>query len=245
MVIKKGIKGIIGVLSVGMLCGSCQEDLIEYSNGDYRIKIEAGDEWKHDYDLFLGMKKKNPPQIAIWLEDMGGNYLTTLYVSYKAGKQKWSGGEKRKEALPYWNHIRLPFQPGEPIPDGYTGATTQKPVPDAVTGATPNGNFDLKMLPNKSLEKFIIKAEFNHSKDWNDDYPKTAVFGEDNYSAESGQPAVIYQAIIDTTSGKKEYTMEMIGHSSPDGSDGKLYQDVSGLTTAKNIVKRITIKVQD
>jgi len=242
MVIKKGI---IGALSVGALFSSCQKDLIEYQNGDMKIMVKTGEEWKHPFDLFLGIKKQNPPQIAIWLEDMEGNYLTTLYVSYKAGKQAWSGNEKRKEALPYWNHIRLPFQPGETIPDGYTGATTQKPVPDAVTGATPNGNFEVKMNPLNGLEKFVIRAEFNHSKDYNDDYPKTAVFGEDNYSAESGQPAIIYEAIVDLATNQKEYKMEMIGHSSPDGSDGKLYTDLSKITTAKEIVKEITISIQE
>lgn len=244
MVIKKGI---IRALAVGALLSSCQKDLIEYQNGDIKIMIEAGDEWKHPFEMFLGIKKQNPPQIAIWLEDMDGNYLTTFYVSYRGGTKSWSGsgGNPRKEALPYWNHARLPFQTGEPIPDGYTGATTQKPVPDAVTGATPNGSFDLKMKPNEGFNQFVIKAEFNHSTDYNEYYPKSAVFGDENYSAESGQPAVIYEAVIDLTAGQKEYSMQMIGHSSPDGSDGKLHTDLSKLTSAKNIVKEITIKIQE
>lgn len=238
-------KGILGALSIGALFSSCQEDLIEYQKDDIKIMVKAGDEWKHPFDLFLGIKKQNPPQIAIWIEDMEGNYLSTLYVSYKGGTQSWSGNEKRKEALPYWNHIRLPFQTGQVIPDGYTGATSQKPIPDAVTGATPNGSFDLKMKPNKGLNQFIIKAEFNHSTDYNEYYPKSAVFGDENYSAESGQPAVIYEAVIDLPTGQKEYNMQMIGHSSPDGSDGNLHTDMSKLTSAKNIVKEITIKIQE
>lgn len=243
MVIKKGI---LGALSVGALFGSCQDDLIEYRKDDIKIMIKAGDKWKHPFDIFLGIKKQNPPQIAIWLEDISGNYLSTLYVSYRAGTQSWRGGNnKRKEALPYWNHIRLPFQPGQPIPDGYTGATTQKPIPDAVTGATPNGSFDLKMKPNEELRQFVIKAEFNHSTDYNDYYSKSAILGDENYSAESGQPAVIYEAVIDLTTTQKEYSMQMIGHSSPDGSDGQLYTDLSKLTSAKDIVKKITIKIQE
>lgn len=242
MVIKKGI---IGVLALGALCYSCQKDLMEYQHGDIEIKIKAGEEWKHPFDLFLGIKKQNPPQIAVWIEDMEGNYLTTLYVSYKAGKQSWSGNDKRKEALPYWNYIRLPYQPHQPVPDGYTGATTQQPVPDAVTGATPSSNFELQMNPLNGLEKFVVKAEFNHSKDYNDFYPETAVFGDENYSAESGQPAVIYEAIIDLTVTRKEYKMQMIGHSSPDGSNGELYTDLSKLTSAKEIVKEITITIKE
>lgn len=238
-------KGIVGVLTLCTFCGSCQEDLIEYQRGNIKIEIKAGSEWKHSFDMFLGLKKQNPPQIAIWIEDMNGNYLNTLYVSHKAATQSWSGNKKRKEALPYWNHVRLPFQPGQPIPDGFTGATTQAPVPDAVTGATPNGSFNLKVSPNSGFDKFVIKAEFNHSTDYNDYYLKSAVRGDEYYSAESGQPAVIYEAIIDLTTGQKEYTMQMIGHSSPDGSDGELHTDLSKLTSAKHIVREITIKVQE
>ncbi len=242
MVIKKGL---IGILFWGMVCCSCQKDLIEYQSGDIKIEVKVGDEWKHPFDLFLGIKKQNPPQIAIWIEDLEGNYLTTLYVSYRAGTQSWSGNsKKRKEALPYWNHARLPFQPGQPVPDGYTGATTQSPIPDAVTGATPNGNFDLVMTPAGELDRFIIKAEFNHSTDYNEYYPKSVTQSDENYSAESGQPAVIYEVMVDLTTGEKEYKMQMVGHSSPDGSNGQLYTDLSGLTSAKDIIKKITIKIQ-
>lgn len=53
------------LLLAGGLCSSCNEDLIEYSQGDVKVCIEQGDEWLHDFPAFLGIKKKNPPQIAI------------------------------------------------------------------------------------------------------------------------------------------------------------------------------------
>jgi len=38
-------KSIVGLLSaMGTLCCSCQKDLIEYSDGDLKIKVEAGEE---------------------------------------------------------------------------------------------------------------------------------------------------------------------------------------------------------
>ena len=64
------------------LC-SCQKELIEYEKGDVKICIEQGEQWLHDFPLFLGINKKNPPQIAIWLEDTQGNYLSTVYVTHK------------------------------------------------------------------------------------------------------------------------------------------------------------------
>ena len=52
---------------------SCNKDLVEYSQGDIKVKIVEGDEWLHDFPLFLSINKKNPPQVAIWLEDTNGN----------------------------------------------------------------------------------------------------------------------------------------------------------------------------
>ena len=40
------------------LC-SCQKELIEYEKGDVKICIEQGEQWLHDFPLFLGINKKN------------------------------------------------------------------------------------------------------------------------------------------------------------------------------------------
>jgi len=223
--------------------GSCKNDLIEYEQDDLKISIEQGDEWLHDFSLFLGIKKKNAPQIAIWIEDMEGNYLSTIYVSHKLATQSWmaAGGNRRKESLPHWSH-----QHGVKYEDGLYLPTKKNPLPDGVTGATPSESFDIRMSPKDGLQQFIIKAEFNHSTDFNDHYPKSAKEGDANYTGGkmgSGQPAVIYQAIIDLKSGNKNFPLTLIGHSSPDGSDGNIYTDMSGLTSALQIVKQITIQV--
>ena len=65
--------------------------------------------------LFLCIKKKNPPQIAIWIEDADGQYLGTLYASKKIATQSWAsaGGNRRKETLPYWCYRQ---QPGRNLP---------------------------------------------------------------------------------------------------------------------------------
>ena len=60
----------------------------------------------------------------------------------------------------------------------------------------------------------------------------------------SGQPAVVYAAQVDLNSGEKAFEAKLIGHSSPDGSDGKITADTSTLTTALNIVKKITINIE-
>jgi len=46
------------------------------------------------------------------------------------------------------------------------------------------------------------------------------------------------------TAGKTTFNAELIGHSSPDGTDGILLTDVSKLTSALHIIKQITINIQ-
>lgn len=54
-----------------VLLGSCDKELVEYEKGSVEIVVERGDAWLHDFPLFLGIKRKNPPQIAVWIEERG------------------------------------------------------------------------------------------------------------------------------------------------------------------------------
>lgn len=235
---------LAGLGIILLTCCSCNNDLVEYENNDLKVTVEKGDSWLHDFPLFLGISKKNPPQIAIWLEDMDGAYLSTVYVTHKIATQSWqaAGKSRRKEALPHWCYSR-----GVKYEDGLYLPTKKSPFTDGLTGATPQSGFDMKIHPNSGLKKFRIKIEINHSTDFNDNYPKSAKEGDAGYSGGkegSGQPAVVYAADIDLTSGRKDFSAALIGHSSVDGSDGSLYPDTSSLTTALQIVKQITITVQ-
>lgn len=230
---------------VGLLCFcSCRQERVEYEKGDVKVCMEQGEEWLHDFPLFLGIKIKNPPQVAIWLEDTKGNYLSTVYATRKIATQSWlaAGGNRRKEALPHWCHAR-----GVIYEDGLYLPTKKEPLTDGISGATPKGSFDVKLSPSSTLKQFVVKIEINHSTDFNRCYPKSAEEGDAHYSGGkkgSGQPAVVYGAYVDLSSGQKSFEADLIGHSSADGSSGDLSEDLSGLTTALRIVKRITIHVQ-
>lgn len=230
-------------LWLSSLC-SCQKELIEYEKGDLKVRIEQGKEWLHDFPLFLGIKKKNPPQIAVWLEDPEGNYLSTIYATHKIATQSWqaSGGNRRKEALPHWCYSR-----GVKYDDGLYLPTKKEPLTDGISGATPSESFDIKLRAANTLKRFIVKIEINHSTDFNEAFPKSAREGEANYSGGkegSGQPAVVYAAFVDLSSGKEAVEANLIGHSSPDGTSGNIHENTSGLTTALHIVKRITVTIQ-
>lgn len=201
------------------------------------INIHKGEHYLHDFKVNSVIKIKTPPQMAIWVEDSQGNYIETLYATSKIVYQNWSKAPsdpaqkaqiRREEALPYWTHKRGKNQV----------------VPDTVTSATPKGNSIINTKLGTTKEQYIILAEINMSTDFNEYYPKEAKPGEDNYSGGefgSGQPAVIYAAAINAAD-KKTYELVPIGHSSPDGSDGNLYKDLSKLTTAKDIIEKITFE---
>jgi len=230
-------KLIAAALAVFGMVTACGNDLAEYREGDIRIDVRAGGAWLHDFPVMLGIKLKNPPQVAIWAEDLSGRYLSTLYVTHRISSAAWrsNGGNPRKEALPVWCHARG----GQP--------TRQTPVADGASGATPLASFDVKVRPTGGPRRFVVKIEVNHSTDWNDIYPKNAAEGEGGYSGGSGgsgQPALVYAAEIDLDSPRSSYTARLVGHSSPDGSDGDIRPDTSSLTTALDIVKDITINIQ-
>lgn len=220
---------------------------------EVEVKIKTGEHWFHKLQVipFLPfIKVKNSPQIAVWIEDSQGKYLETLYVTKRVAKQDWrkAPGDptdkeeiRRKSALPYWGHKR-----GVKYKDGAYLPTTEKPLPDAVTSATPEQSFKLISSMDQKIDKFIVKVEINNSADFNQYYPESAVPGDDNYSGGkwgSGQPALIYAAEVDIKKSKEIYPLKIIGHSSPDGETGKLYTDTSQITTAKNIVDEIVLKI--
>ena len=202
------------------------------------------------YITFEKGKAHLNPLFAIWYEDTSGNFIQTLYVAnviatgiFKYGVKiegDWLPAEVRKpQALPYWGHKR-----GIKAENGFYLPTAENPVPDAYTGATPNGNFLLKTRANdKTLSVIKVFLEINQPLDWNEYYTLNK-YPDDPYYKESQQPALVYSATVDLSKKKKIYTMEVIGHSHYSGKDGKLYKDLSKITSALEIIESVTIKVK-
>lgn len=170
---------ILAVCTAIGIFTSCDKDLVTYEHGDIKIFVKEGSEYIHDFELFWGITKPSTPQMAIWIEDLLGNYVSTVYVTHTIATQSWTaaGGDRRKSALPVWCHSR-----GIQYPDGLYLPTKDKPVTDGISGATPKGSYDVKISPVGDLRQFVVKIEVNHSTDWNDDYPKNAKEGDTDYS---------------------------------------------------------------
>mgnify|MGYP001823206809 CR=1 FL=1 len=85
-----------------------------------------------------------------------------------------------------------------------------------------------------------ILFEINQSWDWNEYWTNDKFPGDAEYMS-SSQPAVVYTVTIDLEKTDTIYTMQVAGHSHYSGKDGKLYLDISSLTTALNIAGVIKV----
>ena len=200
---------------------------------------------------FLKGKAHNHPSFAFWIEDLDGNYIQTLFVTqfvatgmYAHGQLepgKWKnveGPAERPASLPYWLHKRnIKNKKGTLLP------TPDEPVPDAYTAATPKADFVLKTKADGQLPmKFCLLMEINQPWDSNSFWNNAKYPGNWDYRA-SLQPALVYAATIDLSGREKEYLLNPIGHSHWSGENGKLYTDITSITTAKEIVKQVVVKL--
>lgn len=194
-------------------------------------------------------KSYNHPLYAIWLADEQGKYIQTLYVSQSVGKgvyqrsvqtnRMWQPGEiKRPATLPYWMHQRnVTNENGTLLP------TPKNPVADAYTGATVKNSFKLTLTTEQVLKgKFSLYFEINQSWDWNEYWSNDKFEGDIEYKT-SSQPALVYKVTFDSADTNKELALKAVGHSHYAGANGSLTTDLSTLSTALDIAKKITVTV--
>lgn len=191
------------------------------------IQVTAGEHFTHKLRVMPLIRVSNAPQMAAWCETTDGEFLTTLFVTDRIATQSWRGAPadpapaesiRRPESLPVWSHRR-----GEVYADGLPVPTREDPMPDAVTTPTPTADF------NDSFTAEAGETEANYSGgEWG-----------------SGQPAMVYRTevhIRDIRDGHPA-ALELVGHSSPDGSTGEIIGDLGAITTAAEIVDSVRLVV--
>lgn len=185
------------------------------------ITIDTGKHWKQKTPYFI----KTRPTFAVWIEDLNGNFIETIYVTSKIADQSWSGGKdiERPEALPYWVSKRgsLP--------------TRETPVLDGISGATPKKSAVIKKTYNTGLTEFIVKAEINNSFDYNDYYKKG-----NELTGLNGQPSILYKVKINL---EKQNIFDLVydGYTVYDKGKVKKVEGKNTLSTALEIVDMIQI----
>lgn len=187
-------------------------------------------------------KSHNYPLMAMWIEDTSGNYIQSIYVAEsiakgffdhgESSKGKWNPGPiRRPAALPYWAHKR-----GIKVDNLYVPSQSH-PMPDAVTGPTPLNNIYLNSkITDQEITSFKVLLEINQSWDWNEYWTNDKYPDDEDYKT-SCQPALVYSSpVISVKNHINTYPLQAIGHSHYSGKNGKLYTDLSTITTALEII---------
>lgn len=237
----------------------------EVSFSDYQIYDHtSGNEPELTVDFLKG-KHFWHPQVAIWLEDSTGKYIETLLVTTSTAKGIFYSGrsadnfkeadnntkiengapKRRVDALPYWSHKR-----GHEYQDGLYSPTTEEPLPDAITGATPKDNFYFSSSPSliQGLNAFKVLVEVNVAFDENEFYSEYDFLEDSLYHGGTGllgQPSVIYSATIRKSDTNRYYVLALQGHGHHSGSSGELIPETKTISTAKYIVERIVVGLNE
>ena len=189
------------------------------------LSVESGEYWLGKMKVFIFSIKKTP-QLAAWVEDNNGNYISTLTVTARSAKKNWRSAPKegRPEALPVWNNKVMNSSSNESI--------------DTLSSATPKEKVEVKIADDLFTKgnEYNIYLEINHSFDYNE-------FWTEYNSGVNGQPSVIYHAKF--IAGKPIKTdLVPIGYGSVDGSSGKITSQLESLTTSLKIIKSATLMVK-
>jgi hypothetical protein len=213
---------------------------------------------------FLKGKHFWNPQIVIWLEDSAGNYIETLLVTESTARGLFYSGRtasnfkksdetkadentptRRVDALPYWSHKR-----NHQYSDGFYSPPPGEPMPDGITGATPKENFYFKSASTgtSKLNSFRVMVEFNVAFDENEFYSEYDFLEDSLYHSGTGllgQPSLIYGTTVHKSDNHRYYVLPLLGHGHHSGSSGELFENMETVTTAKYVVERIVISVNE
>lgn len=250
------LTALVAVTTFTVVAGGSGETMIETGEAAHdrlTIRVTPGEHYLHDLKVAWWLTVTNGPQMAVWMEDSDGKYLQTLYVTERAAERSWRSAPlegvdsediRRQEALPVWQHrVGIGDRDGATARDERTKGRAAGL--DAVTGATSKKDLTVNAAVTLPDEPFRVMLEVNSSTDFNDSFPRDAEPGDSGYSGGpwgSGQPALVYGADIDPAELDEPVRLRLLGHSSPDGDDGAVHSGTEGITTALEILDRVTIE---
>ena len=225
-----------------------------------RFEISSTDPWARintnqdkdgtilEIDFKSGVYRATPV-IAIWTEDVNGNFLQNLYVSSLAATNMMrftNSRVNRPQAVPFWAHKAC--DPEEYGSDMLYLAQPQIPVPedlDGVSGATQKAAFLLNTRAvanavNDSRIKVFFEINQSFDSGWyfkgsnqTQEEDGTGTFSSDKYFGGSEEPAIVYSVEVDLDQdrtvilgGSDGGTQVMpVGYSHYGGRTGRLYTD--------------------
>jgi hypothetical protein len=212
---------IVAALVTLFICLGCrsEKNKIQSSNG-IELSIDPGEHWQHKIKtkvLFFNINVTVTPQIAAWIENDQGHYISTITVTNKSAKRKWRSSPEggRPEALPVWN---------------YKVQNNLMEI-DGVSAASKKSGVDVRIDDGSLLngQEYNVFLEINHSYDYNDAWPKRE-------NDVNGQPSLIYHVKF-TAGNFGRIQLIPIGYGSVDASNGNITESLEGMTTALTIIK--------
>jgi|GEM_PF-122903 hypothetical protein len=252
---------ILAVITVFMIKSGGKVEITRTVEGEkIVIAVEAGENWSGISKGMLFKKNQNSPQMAFWLEDMNGTFQATLYVSKQTAVQDWpdrsyvKGHEdaKRQPALPIWTHKHIkagvhPIETCSMCHDRVKSADKSidsEPRLDAFTAATPRSSFvrELNLPPGLAPGKYIVCAEINNAIDYNEHFQENLPEQFNRSNGISGQPSLFFSGFLTTGGDETIAVLKLAGHGHPAGKDGTVYSDMSGITTASDIVRYADVR---
>ena len=173
-----------------------------------------------------------PPQFAVWLEDLQTGQCQQVFVTYRVSRGDWEGKADVPVALPRWKDV---FRDG-------SAENIRSDEEIAVSGATPKDEYFRVRAEVKPGSEWICWIEMNLAGDFNDFYPQfnQLTMKEDEFAC--GQPALLYRAKIKAEEGL-EYTPEIAFMSLWDEGKNRLVPVDETITTAQNVFDEITILI--
>ena len=226
--------GLMVLIMLGCTSTTVQKDAPKIDSNQPFLEFK----FTYNYDVYEKPSfflPKSQPTFAIWLEEKNSGAVQTIYVTGKAGKNKWILAESRPESVPVWYGVRQKETDDENLSI------------DAITGATPSGETAVihwqvpRHLRDKQVDVYI---EANNSFDYNAYYTKQK--GAVGYSADNGQPSLIWRAELDLSKTMDEHiSPEIIGHGSVLGEDHQIDPDMSEITTARDTFSYVGIRYLD
>lgn len=199
-------------------------------------------DWGTEFDSVAEFPTPFPgtgPQIAVWAETSVGSLIETFFVSEESAFSEsfeWAGNERRRvDILPVWRH-QFTLVSGV-APDGDI---------DTYSGATPEHSFTIENYIHEDPDGFYLCVEVNVPNDPNAFYHANQPATAKGYTFPGiGQPSVYYSTYIDPSEPKRYYLMEYAGHGgSSSQQSGDLYYDSSNITTARNLIDKVLIRIE-
>lgn len=166
-----------------------------------------------------------PPQMAIWLENQDGTKFIPVWVTHRSAYNNWKGKIECPVALPYWDQRKF--------------IGSEKFAVDSYSGATPLNDVLKVPFMQDLTGKWFSFIEVNASADYNQTF---SYWSKENMpdSEANGQPSLIYKGEIDFDK-KAVQTAVLTGRTVQFGTADSLFSDLSGITTAKDLIKEIRI----